>query len=87
MTKKIPKRLPKVEPDRIDRYAQAAEKAGVPMEEFRLWALRSIRGVGQKTWSSWETGRRPIPDRFIIQFLRERQDTFPRNSDADAANQ
>lgn len=69
MKKKVPEMLPKV-----DRFVEAAQKAGVPVEVFRLWALRSLRSVSPKQWSHWETGLRPIPGRIIIKFLRERQE-------------
>jgi hypothetical protein len=61
---KAPKSLPK-----IDRFAEAAARANVPVEVFRLWALRSLRGVNPKQWSHWETGLKPIPERYIIDFL------------------
>lgn len=60
----IPETLPM-----IDRFAEAANRAHVPVEVFRLWALRYLRGVNPKQWSHWETGKKPIPEKYIIQFL------------------
>ena len=64
MKKKMPETLHK-----IDRFAEAAAKARVPVEVFRMWSLRTLRGISTKQWSHWETGHRPIPDKHIVAFL------------------
>lgn len=63
---------------RIDRFAEAAARAQVPTEVFRLWALRYLRGVSRQQWSHWETGLKAIPPRYIIDFLLYRIEEMQR---------
>jgi len=56
----------------VDPYEEAAAKARAPVEDFRLWMLRRARGYGSKQWSAWENWWRPIPAKYVIQFIHER---------------
>ena len=58
----------------VDRFAEAAAKARVPVHEFKLWLIEHMdpEDYNPKTWSHWKTGLRPIPETYIIQFLHER---------------
>lgn len=67
MTKKATKESRR----KVDPFVEAAEKARAPVEEFRLWMLRVARGYSSKQWSAWENWRRPIPDKWVIQYLHE----------------
>jgi len=59
----------------VDSFEEAAAKARVPVEVFRLWMLKSARGYNHKQWSAWENRRRPIPDKYVIAFLHDRDDS------------
>jgi hypothetical protein len=56
---------------KVDPFVEAAEKARAPVEDFRLWMLRSARGYSGKQWSAWENWWRPIPDKYVIAYMHE----------------
>lgn len=74
---------PKEAPRRkVDPFVEAAGKAKVPVEEFRLYMLRVARGYSGKQWSSWENWRRPIPEKYVIDFMHERDKQAPDSASA-----
>ena len=50
---------------------EAADRAGVALAEFRWWLLEHAT-VNSQRWSKWNHGAEPVPDRYIIDFLREK---------------
>jgi hypothetical protein len=61
-----------------DSLREAAEKAGVSFPEFKEWMLVHANITPQR-WSKWTHGVEPIPDRYIIEFLREKLDRMTSN--------
>ena len=56
-----------------NRIQEAAEKAGVTLGEFKMWLLEHATVTSQR-WSKWNHGVEPIPDRYVIMFLRDKLD-------------
>lgn len=59
-----------------DSFTDAADKAGVPIGEFMEWAYATIR-VSRGQWDHWRSGHRPVPEKYVIQFLRDKMARSP----------
>ena len=51
-------------------FAVAAKEVGVSVHEFKLWVMEH-KDPSPTQWSHWKHGRRPIPDDYLLEFLRE----------------
>lgn len=55
-------------------FAVAAKEVGVSVHEFKLWVMER-KDPSPTQWSHWKHSRRPIPDDYILEFLREQRNT------------
>jgi len=49
---------------------EAANKADVPFATFKLWLLENVPATPDR-WSKWNSGDEAIPEKYVIQFLRD----------------
>lgn len=47
----------------------AAEHIGVPYRDLLVWLLDHV-AVSKTVWSHWKTGKKPIADKHLVEFLK-----------------
>lgn len=58
--------------EKVTAVVRAAERTGADYAELLYWLLNNVK-VSPALWSAWQTGSKPIADRLLVDFNRDRQ--------------